>query len=129
VAGGGQTSLDPGGDIYNVDVGEGILPGGAGAFSRAGIFANRRIDTVTGTNATIRGDIFAGDGVSEPYETVAPVAPPATGGGTGGNATIVPPIPIGTGPGGRELITDSIGRVVLKNSSIINADISVATAP
>ena len=102
---------DEGGDIYFVDIGEGITASGSGAFARSGLFAGRRIDTVQGENADIRGDIIAGDDVNPlDVETETTVV----------NGQLV-------SFSRRISIPDSIGRIVLRNGSIINADVMVTT--
>ena len=102
---------DEGGDIYFVDIGEGIAATGSGNFSRAGIYAGRRIDTVVGENADIRGDIVAGDANNIPNLESATVTL---------NGQLV-------ASGRRIAIPDSIGRITLVNGSIINADVMVTT--
>ena len=96
---------DEGGDIYYVNIGEGIAASGSGAFARSGLFAGRRIDTVEGENADIRGDIVAGDAIN-PIDITLP-----------------------TPAAERDIsIPDSIGRIFLRNGSLINADVIVTTS-
>ena len=102
---------DEGGDIYFVDIGEGIAATGSGNFSRSGLYAGRRIDTVQGTDADIRGDIVAGD-------LVNPLSVETASQTINGQTVQL---------GRRISIPDSIGRIVLTNGSIINADILVTT--
>ena len=101
---------DEGGDIYFTDIGEGVQASGSGSFARAGIFGARRIDTVQGTNADIRGDIVAGD-TSNPLDARTALNP----------TTLVTTRQVG--------IPDSIGRIVLHDGSIINADVIVDQNP
>ena len=102
---------DEGGDIYYVNIGEGVAASGSGAFARSGIFAGRRIDTVEGENADIRGDIVAGDEANPlDVETFQQVV----------NGQLVQ-------FSRRISIPDSIGRIVLRNGSIINSDVMVTT--
>jgi hypothetical protein len=102
---------DEGGDIYFVDIGEGITATGSGAIARSGLFAGRRIDTVQGNNADIRGDIVAGDAFNALDLEV--------------NQTVVNGQTVAFSR--RISIPDSIGRVVLTDGSIINADVMVTT--
>lgn len=102
---------DEGGDIYYVDIGEGIAATGSGAFSRAGLYGGRRIDTVVGDGADIRGDIIAGDVNNLPDPQPVNVIL---------NGALV-------ASGRRINIPDSIGRITLTDGSIINADIMVTS--
>jgi hypothetical protein len=105
-----SSALDLGGDIFNIDVGEGLMPSGTGNLARAGIFAGRYIDTVRATNADIRGDIVAGDGrygsAQRDTETI--------NGEVVSDLSFVP-------------IEDSIRRVIVTDGSIINADVLQVT--
>jgi hypothetical protein len=114
----GNALQDRGGDIWYVDIGEGIASSGSGSAIRSGIYAARRIDHVFGENADIRGNIIAGD---EFESTRNRIVLPRGGGlgtvpGTGSIFRFVPNLLD---------FPDSIGRIQLKNGSIINANIGV----
>lgn len=53
------------GELRNVSIGEGILPSGTGAFSRAGLYASGRIGSVVNPvpGTDIRGDIISPTGI------------------------------------------------------------------
>ena len=112
---------DNGGDIWYIDVGEGLAASGTGSAIRAGIYAARHIDHVVATDADIRGNIIAGDNVQSPRNRI--------------NITdIVNPPSLGQdGPRGRRQVfvpnvldfPDSIRLIEVRNGSIINANIGV----
>jgi hypothetical protein len=104
---------DEGGDIYFVDIGEGVRASGSGSFARAGIFGARRIDTVQGHDADIRGDIVAGDNQNPLYIE--------------STTTTINQVTFQTSR--RSSLPDSIGRVILRDGSIINADVLVDAGP
>jgi hypothetical protein len=111
----GNALQDRGGDIWFVDIGEGVSASGSGSAIRAGIYAGRHIDTIFGQDADIRGNIIAGD----EWENARNFIP-----------IVLQPLPDGTADPRLFLFEpnvlnfdDSIRRIELKNGSIINANI------
>jgi|GEM_PF-2600446 len=58
-----NTGPQPAGNIGSVQIGGGIAPTGSGMFGYSGIFTDRRVGTISGDGADIRGNIIAGEGV------------------------------------------------------------------
>ena len=108
---------DRGGDIWFVDIGEGVAASGSGSAIGAGIYAGRRIELVYGENADIRGNIIAGDEWENGRNEIEIENPRQF-------ANQVPPILFLDVPNILDF-DDSIGRIHLRNGSIINANIGV----
>ena len=104
---------DRGGDIWYLDIGEGVAAGGSGSAIRAGIYAARHIDHIFGENADIRGNIIAGDEFENPRNRIDTGFRPST------DPRVVRFVPNALD------FDDSIRLIELRNGSIINANIGV----
>lgn len=101
------------GNIVSVQIGEGIASSGSGSFSRAGVYADDIIDSVTG-RGDIRGDIVAtGNSVFAQQQATDDAGNPLTN------------------PDGTPLLENTprftIGGIRLTGGSIIDADIMTTT--
>ena len=92
-----------GGGIREINIGEGILPGGSGEMNFGGIFATGRIGEIVGVGADIRGDIVS-KGQNLPTITIT--------------------LPNGTT---QTTVPSPIGTIALNNGSIVGADILVVS--